>query len=124
MSLRVPLICAAALGLLAASPAAAAPSPVARAAKACDIAGKERKLGTTYVTTLSATGTSCATARKVVKAFHACRHRHGKGGRCTRRVARFRCTESRFNEIPIQYDSRVTCRRGKARVRHTYTQNT
>lgn len=91
-------------------------------ARTCDIHGKERKLGATYVTSLKATGVSCASAEKFVKAFHKCRHRHGKAGRCAR-LSGYRCTEKR-ESIPTQYDSRATCTRGSRRIVQVYTQNT
>jgi hypothetical protein len=91
-------------------------------ARTCDIHGKERKLGTTYVTSLKATGVSCASAEKFVKSFHKCRHRHGKAGRCAH-LSGYRCTEQR-ESIPTQYDSRATCTRGHRRIVQVYTQNT
>jgi hypothetical protein len=91
-------------------------------ARTCDISGKERKLGTTYVTSLKATGVSCASAEKFVKAFHKCRHRHGKAGRCAR-LSGYRCTERR-ESIPTQYDSKATCTNGHRRIVQVYTQNT
>jgi hypothetical protein len=96
----------------------------ASAAKTCDISGKERKLGVTYVLKLKVRQVSCAKAQKVVKAFHKCRHAHGKAGKCGHRVLGFKCTEHRFDKISTQYDSNVTCKNGTARVWHTYTQFT
>lgn len=98
--------------------------PASAAAGTCNISGQERKLGATYVTSLKTKGVSCRKGKRVVKAFNACRHENGAGGRCNRRVLRFRCSEDRFNELKgVQYDSRVTCKRGAKRVRFTYTQN-
>jgi hypothetical protein len=91
-------------------------------ARICNIHGKERKLGTTYVTSLKATGVSCASAETFVKAFHKCRHRHGKAGRCAH-LNGYTCTEKR-ESIPTQYDSRATCTRGSRRIVQVYTQNT
>ena len=88
----------------------------------CNIRGKERKLGTTYVTALKATRVSCARAQRFVKAFHKCRHRHGKAGRCAR-LSGYRCSEKR-EAIPTQYDSRAICTRGHRRIVQVYTQNT
>ena len=92
------------------------------AAHTCNIRGKERKLGTTYVTSLKATGVSCTSAEKFVKSFHACRHRHGKAGRCPH-LSGYRCTEHR-ESIPTQYDSKATCTRGQRKIAQVYTQNT
>jgi hypothetical protein len=91
-------------------------------ARTCDIHGKERKLGATYVTSLKATGVSCASAVTFVKAFHKCRHRHGRAGRCAH-LDGYRCTEKR-ESIPTQYDSRATCTRGGRKIVQVYTQNT
>ncbi|MEA2468776.1 MAG: hypothetical protein QOJ57_2902, partial [Thermoleophilaceae bacterium] len=65
--------------------------------------------------------TSCATGKAVVRAFHKCRK--GPRGRCHRRVKGFKCTEHRSG-IAVQFNSRVTCKRGGKVVKHTYTQNT
>lgn len=105
-------------------PATAAAAPTATESRTCSVKGKERRLGATYVTALSATGTSCANAERVVKAFHACRLRRGKAGYCRTTVRGYRCRETRFNRISTQYDSRVRCTYGSRRVNHTYTQFT
>ena len=47
----------------------------------------------------------------------------GKSGKCAERRG-YSCTESRFNKSPQSYDSRVTCKSGGKRVKHTYTQFT
>lgn len=81
--------------------------------------------GSGYFTSLKTTGVSCATGRKVALAHHRCRT-EGKGrrGRCTRRVLRYRCTETR-QSISTEFNSRVTCKRGTTRkVVFTYQQNT
>jgi hypothetical protein len=106
-----------------AAPAGAATGPVAKASAACNIRGMERKLGTTYVTSLNATGVSCSTAKRFVKSFHACRHRHGGAdGRCPH-LSGYTCRERR-EAIPTQYDSRATCTRGHRKIVQVYTQNT
>lgn len=93
-------------------------------AHGCSLAGRERSLGPTYTTSLSVRHTTCRTGYRVVSAFDACRKHHGKAGHCRHRVLRFSCSENRFDQIPTQYDSRVSCRRGAARVKFTYTQFT
>ena len=104
--------------------AAADDPPTATAAAKCSLAGKDRKLGPTYVTSLSTTGVSCATGESVVKAYYRCRIRNGgKKGRCTSRVEGFSCTETR-ESIPTQFDAKVRCRKGDDRVNHNYTQFT
>lgn len=111
---------------LAAAIAALCLAPAASAATTCNIRGKERKLGTTYVTSLKVTGVSCATGQRVVKAFHACRHKRGAAGTCRTRVNRYSCTEKRPASLrgPVSYDGDVTCKRGSRRVVHHYQQNT
>jgi len=98
----------------------------ASAAKTCNISGKERKLGATYVTSLKVRTASCGKAEQVVKAYHRCRFdAGGKDGRCSRRVqGGWSCSDRRFNKIRTQYDARATCKKGRARIWHSYTQFT
>jgi len=99
--------------------------PDAAEAARCSVKGKERKLGATYVTSLSAVRVSCRTAERVVRAFHRCRRRNGGAkGRCRSRVMGYRCSDKRLRSAPTQFDARATCRRGKRRVTHAYTQFT
>jgi hypothetical protein len=110
-----------ALALLTAvllAPTASATAPVATASKGCSI-GNERGYGTTYVTKISVSGTSCRAARSLIKAYHACRP--GKSGKCGS-VKGYSCSEHRYNKGRISYDSNVTCRNGGKTVKHTYTQ--
>ena len=112
-----------ALVLLAAvllAPSASATAPIATASKGCSI-GDSRGYGTTYVTKISVSGTSCRAARSLIRAYHACRP--GKSGKC-RSVKGYSCSEHRFNKGRISYDSNVTCRKGGKTVKHTYTQFT
>lgn len=117
------------LFLLAAAPVATAAGPVAHASRTCSLSAKEKggskpsTLGATYVNNLTASGVSCSTAKAVVKAFNACRHKHGKAGRCTSKVMGFKCTENRFKGVG-QYVSKTTCKNGGKTVRFTYSQNT
>jgi hypothetical protein len=96
-------------------------------AGACNIHGQEQSFGPTYITSLRVTGTSCRRGKQVVRAFHACRRAHGgiKRGRCPYRISvlGYHCREKR-GSIPTQVTGKVTCRRGTARVIHTYTQFT
>jgi hypothetical protein len=114
--------CAAALAAaLALIPAGSA------SARSCPIQNQERSFGTTYVTSLKVTGTSCRRGKQVVRAFHDCRRAHGgiKKGRCPYSVSvlGYHCREKR-GSIPTETTGKVTCRRGKATVIHTYTQFT
>ena len=115
--------------VLAAAPMATAAGPVATASRNCSLSLKERggskpsTLGATYVTSMSASGTSCGKAKGVARAFNGCRHKKGKGGRCTKRVKGYSCAEKR-SSAPGTYVSDATCKNGGKRVKFTYTQNT
>ena len=111
-----------AAGVLALAIAAAGAAPAGAAYHSCRI-GDATSYGPTYVTSLAASGVSCTTARRVVRAFHRCRRANGVAGRCRHRVLRFRCSEQRGYGRG-QFSSKVVCTRGHARVRHTYTQFT
>jgi hypothetical protein len=100
--------------------AAAQPQPSAGAARHC---GSAHYPGSGYFTSLSVRGTSCRTGRKIELAYYHCRLHHGKRGRCHSRVRGYGCKERRTS-IPTEIDARVTCRRGGAKVVHTYQQNT
>jgi hypothetical protein len=78
--------------------------------------------GTGYFSSLTVTNTSCATGRQVTLAFYHCRLRHGAAGRCTSGVLGFSCSEVR-QSIPTEVDARVTCRRHREVVVHTYQQD-
>jgi hypothetical protein len=109
-----------ALGLLVASASAGAASSTT-----CDIRKDGRKLGTTYVTSLKVSHVSCTAAKRVVKAFHACRREAGGvKGRCDKRVRGYRCTERRGDTIPTQFSAKVTCKRSPRVIRFSYTQYT
>lgn len=95
-------------------------------------ASKARHLGPTYVATaagkprFSVRGTSCANGEKVIKAFHACRLKKGKQGRCATKVVGYSCTDKRPAALrsPLSFDGDVACKRGAKRITHHYTQNT
>jgi len=114
---------AAALALPMTSPAQ--PAPVAHAAAKCSVAKDGRKLGATYVTSLSTTRVSCAAAKKVVKAYHACRRAAGGAdGVCKKRVKGYRCTERR-QAIKTEFDAKATCKAGGSKkIVFAYTQFT
>lgn len=105
-----------AVAALASSASAAGPG--ATASKSCP-RGDERSYGTTYVTAISVSNTSCRNGRKLIRAFHACRP--GASGKCAS-VKGYSCSEHRYNKGRISYDSNVTCRKGSKTVKHTYTQ--
>jgi hypothetical protein len=103
--------------LVAASPAGA--SPAAQAGKTCTPPSYP---GSGYFTSLNVKRTTCRTGKRVALAYYRCRTRHGVSGRCHSKVLGYRCKERR-QSIPTEIDARVTCRRGKATVVHTYQQN-
>lgn len=111
--------------LAAAALAATALAPSASAAtRNCDVQRDAGSYGVTYVTSLKVTGTSCASGKKLIRAFNRCRKASGGiKGRCNRTVLGYRCRESR-TAIKTQFSSKVTCRNGTRRVVFTYTQNT
>lgn len=119
------------VGLLLAAAAAAAIAPAAAPAaattKTCPIppaASSPYPGANGSWTRFTATRTTCATSYRVATAFHRCRLKNGIAGRCVRRVAGgWACGELR-NNGPTAYGATVTCRKGRATVRHSYTQTT
>jgi hypothetical protein len=111
----------AALTLAFASGVAASPrsSSIAHGAANCS---PPRYPGTGYFSSLSVSGASCSTGRKLVLAYYHCRLKHGAAGRCTSSVEGFRCSEKR-QSIPTEVDARVTCTRRHEKVVHTYQQD-
>ena len=104
--------------------AALAAAPAHAATRNCNVQRDAGSYGVTYVTSLKVTNTSCASGKKVVRAFNRCRKASGGiKGHCTRRVLGYRCRETR-TDIKTQFSSKVTCRDGTRRVVFTYTQNT
>ncbi len=108
-------------------PAVATAGPTAQAAKSCSLSQAERggstpsTLGATYVTSLSVKNTSCGKGKRVVRAYHSCR---GSKMACKKKVMGFKCRQKTLATSPLQYDAKVTCKKGGKRVKHTYTQNT
>ena len=112
---------------IATAAALAAVPASAGAATTCKLSLKTaRSMGPTYVTVMRVTGTSCANGIKVTKAFHKCRLAKGIRGRCTTKVLGYSCTDRRpsSESIPTQFTGHVICRKGGARITHTYQQNT
>ena len=112
------------LALIAATTLAlAAPASGQSAAAAARTCSLPRYPGLGYFTSLSVTGTSCATGDKLIVAYYRCRTRSSPAGRCHSTVLGFTCHEQR-NSIPTEIDARATCRRAHATVIHTYQQDT
>jgi hypothetical protein len=110
-----------AVALAACSAAHAVP---AVSAATCDVSKDGRKLGATYVTSLSATKIGCAKAKALVKSFNKCRRAHGGAdGKCTS-FSGYTCSETR-KAIPTEFSAKVSCKAsGGRRLKIAYTQFT
>ncbi|MEY2442128.1 MAG: hypothetical protein QOJ46_1554 [bacterium] len=121
-------ICRGALLVAMAMLATAIGAPTAQSAssRSCALSEHERYphvAKPTYNLSLKARGTSCATAKKVMNAFHKCRSRTGY--RCTKKVLRsWSCKGKKTSSIPTEFDGSFTCTYGSRRVDSTYQQNT
>jgi len=111
--------------------AGAALAPASASAATCKLTADEKyhrannKLPT-YTRSLKVSGgATCATGHKLIRAYYKCRVASpspGKKGRCTSKVLGYSCSEKRSNVIKTQFDARVTCRKGRARIVTDYTQ--
>jgi hypothetical protein len=110
---------AAAIGCLGLSGSAGG-TPIERGTLNCSL---PHYPGIGYFTSLTASGTTCATAKKVALAYYHCRTKNGPAGRCSHGVLGFRCEEHRVS-IPTEIDARVTCHKARETVVHTYQQDT
>jgi hypothetical protein len=110
------VVAAAVAGGVSQAPAA----PIASVSRICT---PPEYPGSGYFTSLTVRRVRCAFGRRLARAYYRCRTRSGPAGRCHRkRILRFRCTEVR-KRIPTELDGRVTCKRYRKRVVHTYQQN-
>jgi len=91
----------------------------------CNINGKQRNLGASYVTSIEVSGVSCGQAEKVVTAYHRCRQQNGgAGGTCDTAVMGFTCAEGARQSVPgVQFNATADCRKGDAEITSSYTQN-
>jgi hypothetical protein len=91
----------------------------------CNIDGKQRNLGASYVTSIEVTKVECAQAEKVVTAYHGCRRQNGgAGGTCETAVMGFTCSEGARQSVPgVQFNATADCRKGGAEIKSSYTQN-
>ena len=119
--LLIPMILA--VAVFCGTGSAAQAGPDASASAACSSKGNFPPAS--YVTSIAARGVSCRGARRVVKAYHACRKANGgANGRCNSRVLGFRCVEGRRQSVPgVQSSVGVSCSKGDKKVNSTYTQN-
>ena len=97
------------------------PKPTAHPPRTCPLPTYP---GLGYFTSLSVSGTTCATGKKVAIAYYHCRLKHGGvKGRCPGGVLGFRCSVV-SDSIPTEIDARVTCTYKHETVVHTYQQDT
>jgi hypothetical protein len=78
--------------------------------------------GVGYFTSLSASGTTCKTATKLVLATYKCRTKSGPAGKCGKVELGFKCTESRIS-APDEIDASDKCAHGHAKVVSTWQQD-
>jgi hypothetical protein len=99
-------------------------TPTASVAATCDLSKDGRKLGATYVTSLTATKVTCGKAKQLVKSFNSCRRAHGGAdGKCTS-FSGYTCAETR-KTIPTEFSAKVSCKAsGGRRLKFAYTQFT
>jgi hypothetical protein len=128
--MRVLAAAIAVAGVLTAAVAeAGGASPTAQASSfsPCDISGQQTKMGASYVTSLKVQGVSCAKGRKVITAYHRCRHASGPGGSCGSKVLGFSCKDGKRTGVPnVQYNATAKCRKVSnpaKRIKSSYTQN-
>jgi hypothetical protein len=77
----------------------------------------------TYNLGLKQLRTPCPTAKKVMKAFHACRS--AKGYTCKRKVlTRWTCTGRKSSSTALIFYATYSCKSGLRRVTGSYQQNT
>jgi hypothetical protein len=118
----IALISVAAVGSGSASPGAHA-----SAFSACNIDGKQRDMGASYVTTLKVQGVGCTKGEKVIRAYHQCRHQSAPDGSCGHAVLGFTCKDGKRVGVPdVQYNATAKCRKlsnDAKRIKSSYTQN-
>jgi hypothetical protein len=106
--------------------AGASDGPTAsKAATSCNISGKQRSLGASYVTSLKVVGTSCRKGKKITKLYHQCRKaKGGKGSKAGCTVNGWACKTKVLQEVPgVQFNGKMVCKKGTKRIISKYTQN-
>ena len=118
----IPLILASALLVLA----IATPRAQSASYRTCGLSSSEQQPTSghpTYNLSLKRIGTTCTTARRVAKAFHACRSTTGYT--CSKKVLRtWTCRGKKDSSTPTLFYATVTCSWGARRVKNSYQQNT
>jgi hypothetical protein len=109
----------------ATSAQAAEPTASAAAVKmtTCGVSSLYQKPGyPSYVEALSVHAVSCGSGDKLIKAYQACRVKHGGStGKCTGKVTGYTCHEKRSTS-PATIIGLVSCTRGAAAVKFSYSQ--
>ena len=80
--------------------------------------------GSGYFTSLKVTGISCKGGQAVEKGHYRCRTKHGIQGKCSS-FNGWRCSERRpaSGRNKVEYNAKVTCKKGSRTVVFTYQQN-
>ncbi len=116
-----------AVGTAAAVSLTLGPAPAQAATyKRCSLTAREQQPGgttpkPTYNLSLKRQVTTCATAKKVMRAFHGCRAL--RSARCTKKVLkRWSCSGKTTSRGTAIFSATYTCKWGTRRVRGTYQQ--
>lgn len=116
------------ISAIAVGSGSASPTAQKAAFTACNIDGKQKTMGASYVTSLKVQGVSCAKGEKVIRAYHQCRHANGgAAGSCGSTVLGFTCKDGKRIGVPdVQYNATAKCRKvsnADKRIKSSYTQN-
>ena len=121
LAVLVAVVAFAALALALGAPAASAASY-----RSCSLSERDQDppgSRPTYNLTLKRIGTSCTTAKRVMRTFHSCRSRTAVN--CSKRLlSRWRCSARKTSSTDTIFYARFTCKAGTRRVQSTYQQNT
>ena len=111
--------------VLAFAGTATASGPTAMASKSCHLTiNQQRHSGATYLTQLSVSGVSCSTGLKLEKAWQACRKKTAGHRTCKKRVSGYSSSQKILGSSKVEYDAKVTMKRGSKKVTFIYQQNT
>ena len=97
------------------------------ATRACADPPSKAGLKGGYFRALRVTNVSCASGKKLVYAYYACRMRKGglKASCSGRTINSLKCTERRNPDLESEFSfsATVTCKKGSKKVVHSYDQN-
>jgi hypothetical protein len=105
-----------------------APDAQSAAYKTCVLTGKDQYPAggkPTYNTSLKSQKTPCATAKKVMRAFHSCRSSKASNGCSKKILGTWRCSAKNDSTNPVtkDFDAQFTCKSGARAVKSTYQQD-